>query len=233
MISSIRTSRRPNVNEKLNPCSFFGKKPVPSEKTKDLILEEAKKQFCEKGYEGASVRDICEGAGANVSAIKYHFGGKEGLYRECFLRYGEKRLEVASKILIKANSFEELKLRIRLFSEDFINEGLLNIHTTKMICREIEIENPLIQDIFQSTFLKVYETFANLFIDAQQKGFIRKDVDPFIITSLFFHSLTTTLRVDHVGEQHFQRTLKDPAFFELFLNNILTIFFDGIKTQEH
>ena len=220
------------MSEKIDRCLFFGKKPIPSEKTKDLILEEAKKQFCEKGYEGASVRDICDGAGANVSAIKYHFGGKEGLYRECFLRYGESRLEAAAKILIKANSLEELKLRIRLFAEDFIKEGFLNIHTTKMICREIEIENPLIQDIFQSTFLKVHETFAKLFVDAQEKGFIRKDVDPFILTSLFFHGLTTTMRVDHVGEKHFNRTLKEPIYYELFLTNLLTIFFDGIKIQE-
>jgi AcrR family transcriptional regulator len=220
------------MNNKTDKCFFFGSKAPPSEKTKDLILEEAKRLFCEKGFEGTSVRDICDKAGANVSAIKYHFGGKEGLYRECFLRYGESRRTAAEKLLIKANSLEELKLRVRLFAEDFINEGLSNIHTTKMICREIEIENPLIQDIFQSTFLRVYALFLDFFVDAQEKGFIRKDLDIQVTTSLFFHSLTTSLRVDHVGEKYYQRSLKDKVYYELFLNNLLTIFFDGIKNQE-
>ncbi|MBC7538984.1 MAG: TetR/AcrR family transcriptional regulator [Bacteriovorax sp.] len=212
-------------------CSFFGKKIIPAD-TRDLILAEARKHFCEKGFEGASIRDICEGAKVNVSAIKYHFGGKEGLYRECFKIYGESRLSSASKILTKPNSFEELKLRIKLFCEDFIKEGLENMYTTKMICREIETENPLIADIFQDTFLKVYTTLAEMFEDAKTKNLIRSDLDTMIITSAFFHNLTTTLRVDHVGEKYFNRTLRDPVYSELFINNIITIFFDGIKIQE-
>ncbi len=221
-----------STKEKADGCFFFGKKAVPSEKTKDLILEEAKKQFCEKGYVGASVRDICLAANANVSAIKYHFGGKEGLYRECFLNYGESRLASTRKILTKANSIEELKLRIQLFSEDFIKEGMENSHTTKMICREIEIENPLVQDIFESTFLEVYKLFADFFIDAQEKNLIRKDVDAYTVTSLFFHSLTTSLRVDHIGEKYYNRTFKDPKYAEQFINNLITIMFNGIKIQE-
>jgi AcrR family transcriptional regulator len=220
------------ANDKSEGCFFFSKKTVPSEKTKDLILEEAKKQFCEKGYEGTSVREICDAASANVSAIKYHFGGKEGLYRECFLHYGEGRLKQSEKILTKSNSIEELKLRVKLFAEDFITEGLENSHITKMICREIEIENPLIQDIFQSTFLKSYSLFADFFIDAQTKGLIRKDIDPHILTSTIFHAITTSLRVDHVGEKYFNRTLKNNLYKEQFINNLIAITFDGIKTQE-
>ena len=219
------------VKEKNESCFFF-KKTIPSEKTKDLILDEAKKLFCEKGYEGASVRDICVAVGANVSAIKYHFGGKEGLYRECFLHYGEERLQQAQKILTKSDSVEELKLRIKLFSEDFIKQALENPHTTKMICREIEIENPLIQDIFESTFLKVYTTFADFFIDAQEKNLINKEADPHVVTSIFFHSLTAAIRSDHVAEKYFNRTLKNTEYIESFINNLISIIFNGIKTQE-
>jgi AcrR family transcriptional regulator len=213
-------------------CSFFGKKNIPHDNTRNLILAEARVHFCEKGFVGASVRDICDGATVNVSAIKYHFGGKEGLYRECFKIYGEGRLKSASKILTKANSIEELKLRIKLFCEDFIKEGLENMHATKMICREIEIENPLIEDIFQETFLKLYKTLTEIFEDAQTKNLIRNDLDAMIITSSFFHNLTSSLRLNHVGEKYFNRTLLDPIYSELYINNIITILFDGIKIQE-
>jgi len=213
-------------------CFFNKKEETTSDKTKDLILDSARKHFCDKGYEGASVRDICCEAGANVSAIKYHFGGKEGLYRECFKIFGESRLNSASKILTKAASLDELKLRMRLFAEDFINEGLENLTTTKMICREIETVNPLIEDIFTDTFLKVYTTLVSVFEDAQTKKILRDDVEPTILASLFFNQLTSSLRVDHVGEKYFKKTLKDKEYRDQFINNTITIVFDGIKFQE-
>ncbi|MBP9679791.1 MAG: TetR/AcrR family transcriptional regulator [Bacteriovorax sp.] len=220
------------LKENKKACLFFTRKDSLLENTKNQLLDAARKHFCEKGFAGSSIRDICDETGANVSAIKYHFGGKEGLYRECFKTFGETRLHSASKILTHANSIDELKLRLKLFCEDFLNEGLANMHTTKMICREIENENPLIDDIFQETFLKVYSTLVDVFEDAKKKSLIRSDIDSMTITSLFFHSLTTSLRLDHVGERYFKKTLKDPKYAELYINNMISIFFDGLKIQE-
>ena len=50
--------------------------------THERLIESAGPLFAEKGFEGTTVRDICEAAGANVAAVNYHFGGKEGLYAE-------------------------------------------------------------------------------------------------------------------------------------------------------
>lgn len=219
------------VKEKSEGCFFFKKAP-PSEKTKDLILEEARKQFSEKGYEGTSVRDVCDAVGANVSAIKYHFGGKEGLYRECFLYHGRESLQKAEKYLTKSNTIEEAKLRLKLFSEEFIKDGLENGQTTKMICREIENQNPIIQDIFETTFLKTYTLFVEFFADAQNKGLIRKDLNAHFVTSFIFNSLTSSMRSDHVAERHFNLTLKNSEYRDQFINNLIAIMFDGIKTQE-
>ena len=51
------------------------------EDTRRRILETALDLFAAQGYDGASTRQIAEGAGVNLPAIQYYFGNKEGLYR--------------------------------------------------------------------------------------------------------------------------------------------------------
>ncbi len=54
----------------------------PAELTRLSLIEAATTVFAEKGSDGGSVRLITQKAKANQAAITYHFGGKEGLYRE-------------------------------------------------------------------------------------------------------------------------------------------------------
>jgi len=48
--------------------------------TPERLFEAAIAEFARHGYQGATVRGICQRAGANVAAVNYHFGGKEQLY---------------------------------------------------------------------------------------------------------------------------------------------------------
>jgi AcrR family transcriptional regulator len=48
--------------------------------TKTRILNAAGPIFAEKGYDAATVREICEEAGVNLASVNYYFGGKERLY---------------------------------------------------------------------------------------------------------------------------------------------------------
>lgn len=48
------------------------------------ILLAAKKLFANQGFEGTTVRQICEEAGANVALVSYYFGGKENMFGAIF-----------------------------------------------------------------------------------------------------------------------------------------------------
>ena len=48
--------------------------------TKQRLLQQAGVAFAEKGFHAAGIREICDKAGANVSAVNYYFGDKEKLY---------------------------------------------------------------------------------------------------------------------------------------------------------
>lgn len=51
--------------------------------TRSRLLESAGQVFADKGFETATVREICRGADVhNIAAINYYFGDKENLYQE-------------------------------------------------------------------------------------------------------------------------------------------------------
>ena len=49
--------------------------------TRQRLIHSALEVFGAYGFDGASTRMLAERAGANLAAIPYYFGGKEGLYR--------------------------------------------------------------------------------------------------------------------------------------------------------
>jgi AcrR family transcriptional regulator len=54
--------------------------------TRDSLLDAAEKLFSEHGLEAASLRAITAAAGANLAAVNYHFGSKQGLVRAVIAR---------------------------------------------------------------------------------------------------------------------------------------------------
>ncbi len=55
---------------------------MSGEDARTKLLKAAGPVFAEKGYQSATVRDICLAAGTNVASVNYHFGDKETLYVE-------------------------------------------------------------------------------------------------------------------------------------------------------
>ena len=53
----------------------------------DRLLDSAEELFCERGYEGASIRDIAALAECNIASVNYYFGGKQQLYEEVWRRH--------------------------------------------------------------------------------------------------------------------------------------------------
>ncbi|MEM8663514.1 MAG: TetR/AcrR family transcriptional regulator [Pseudomonadota bacterium] len=51
-----------------------------SETTQTAILDAAEQLFAERGYDGASIRDVAGAAGVQLHAVGYHFGPKEALF---------------------------------------------------------------------------------------------------------------------------------------------------------
>ncbi len=54
---------------------------------KRKLLDAAEQLFAERGFEAVSVRDVTQLAKANVAAVNYHFGSREGMIALVISRY--------------------------------------------------------------------------------------------------------------------------------------------------
>jgi AcrR family transcriptional regulator len=61
-------------------------KPVDDQETVGRLLDTAERLFGEHGYDGVGMRMLADEAKANLGAATYHFGSKEALYVETFMR---------------------------------------------------------------------------------------------------------------------------------------------------
>ncbi len=59
---------------------------MSNEDARSRILQAAGLVFAEKGFQSATVREICQAAEVNLAAINYYFGDKERLYIETVKR---------------------------------------------------------------------------------------------------------------------------------------------------
>lgn len=74
-MNTTRTQRGMKLNERK-------RRPASSDPTREKLLDVAGLIFADRGYRAATIREICDAAGANVAAVNYHFGDKLGLYSE-------------------------------------------------------------------------------------------------------------------------------------------------------
>ncbi len=83
----IYTTKNPNgFNHLFDTGTRLAKPPqrmkrtlVPKEGPKLRLIDAAEPLFADYGFEVVSVRDVTQAAAANVAAVNYHFGSREGL----------------------------------------------------------------------------------------------------------------------------------------------------------
>ncbi|TVQ75133.1 MAG: DUF1956 domain-containing protein, partial [Phycisphaeraceae bacterium] len=84
-------------------------------------------EFARVGFASASVRAICDAAGANVSAVKYHYGSKESLYLAVWSVAAEQM--VTSEPMPTVEDFEDPKDALRAFVAWFMRLVLIESKT--------------------------------------------------------------------------------------------------------
>jgi len=76
---------RPTASAEI-PCAASGAGSASGTRTRARLLDAAERLFAEQNYEATSLRQVTRAADANLAAVSYHFGSKEGLFRAVFAR---------------------------------------------------------------------------------------------------------------------------------------------------
>src|SRR5689334_24214318 len=117
-----------------------GRKPVPEADTRfdrqlARVLHHAAKIFWEKGYEGASMRDLSRACGMSLAGLYHYFESKEELLYLIQKHAFQTIIENARERLKQSADPEE---RLRLFIENHLEYFLANKEAMKVLTHEDE-----------------------------------------------------------------------------------------------
>jgi AcrR family transcriptional regulator len=104
--------------------------------TQQRLLEAAGEVFAERGYHNATVREICFKANANVAAVHYHFGDKDGLYASVLQHTFKSAMEKHPLPPAEGTPEEQLHAHVRAMLRRIFDEGRPSWHG-KLIAREM------------------------------------------------------------------------------------------------
>jgi AcrR family transcriptional regulator len=141
--------------------------------TKQRLIEAAEVLFADEGFDRVSVRDITNKAGANVAAVNYHFGSREGLVAVVMARYinpvTEERLARLEGLERKAGgkplAIEEiLEAFIRPFTTQIRRSELSEKLFFKLMGRMFGQQGcelpPLVENLFITMVTRFHKAFS-------------------------------------------------------------------------
>jgi len=131
-----------------------------TEQTRARLLDAAREVFSQHGFQGATVREICRRAEANVAAVNYHFGSKDGLLAEALNFAPLKAMQLAN---IEAGGAPEM--RLRLFIRDFMLMLLDETNGSlpcRIMARELADPTPALDKIVREAIAPLHEFLGEL-----------------------------------------------------------------------
>src|SRR5215467_5707512 len=99
------------------------------------VLNHAARIFCEKGYEGASMRDLSRATGMSLAGLYHYFASKEELL---YLIQKHTFRTIIENVRARLESSSDPAERIRIFIENHLEYSLANKEAMKVLVHEDE-----------------------------------------------------------------------------------------------
>jgi AcrR family transcriptional regulator len=127
-MATAAPARRPAANSDGSPDSRFDRRLGE-------ILEHATEVFCDKGYEGASMRDLSRASGMSLAGMYYYFQSKELLL---YLIQKHTFSTIVARLRARLKEARDPEQRIRAFIQNHVEYFLANQKAMKVLSHEDE-----------------------------------------------------------------------------------------------
>jgi AcrR family transcriptional regulator len=124
--------------------------PDSENSTRQRLLDAAGECFAEKGFHGATVREISQRAEANVAAVNYHFGDKYKLYEAVLLEainYAEDRFGALREQTATTRAAQRLHDFVGALLMGGLDPQRPEWHC-KLLCMEMADPGPALETLF-------------------------------------------------------------------------------------
>jgi len=144
--------------------------PKPST-TRESLIKTGLMLFGNAGFDATSTRQIAQAAGTNISAISYHFGGKEGLRTACAEYVSDL---VMTTVISNLPPVKELSAADASAVLENILSGLTNLlllepqakDLTQFMLREVTQSTELLDVIYPKFFEPAHKSICELWAQA-------------------------------------------------------------------
>lgn len=129
--------------------------------TRQHILETAAELFAQKGYAYTTSKEICHASNANIAAVNYHFGSKDGLYNEVLLAMHDRLITLDALNDIAHGQLAAKEKLIAVFDELMKNIIERKWHA-RMFIREMLSPSPALDTLLTKRVLPKFKLIKEI-----------------------------------------------------------------------
>ncbi len=152
-------------------------------------IQKAMKVFWEKGYSGASLRDLTDAMKINSSSLYNTIGDKHELFVKCIKNYTETRMEEARKRAASAKS--PLTALVNLINDSVT--GIINGENSCMVIKttfEVAVTDKSVQAILKADSDFTRDFLRSLITNAREMGELTEGEDAEMLTDYLLSVFT-------------------------------------------
>jgi TetR/AcrR family transcriptional repressor of nem operon len=196
---------------------------MPRPSNRDKILAEGLRLVHERGFAGASVRDIVQAAGVPQGSFTNHFASKEAFGLEVIERYAEERRGLIAATLLDASRppVQRLAAFLDASRERLAGEGMRGGCLLGNFAAELSDHSEAIRGRLLAAFAEMRAALAACLADAVRAGALAADFDcdataAFILASLQGATLLAKAErsaapIDRLKHVLFEAVLRPPG----------------------
>jgi AcrR family transcriptional regulator len=194
--------------------------------TEQKLLEASLKLISEKGYLGATTREIAREAGVTELTLFRHFGSKEKLFEKVL-----KSCTFLPKLKVLLPELEGLpyEAALTLIATRFLQSLKERKSFIKILHSEVTIYPEKIREVYTKFLDEIRATFATYFETLQDNGILRKEMSPKMAARVFLWIFISYFR----SEEIMRSSGMKKHVMEKNIRDILDIFTHGTLINKH